>query len=58
MARFTVPHGSIYRLQIDPAETATLSLNCEGEFTIGGQSDLIDIARSAERVLGVGAPVA
>lgn len=42
--RFTVPHGSIYRLRIEPSETATFSLNCEGDCTVGGQSDLIDIA--------------
>jgi hypothetical protein len=42
-ARFTVPFGSIYRIALSAGEMATLTLSCDGDATIGGQSQLGDI---------------
>jgi hypothetical protein len=46
--RFTVPHGSIHRITVDGGATASLSLFCEGECTIGGRTDLTDISVGPE----------
>jgi hypothetical protein len=42
--RFTVPHGSIHRVAVEGGESASLSLFCEGDCTIGGRTDLTNIA--------------
>lgn len=52
--RFSVPHGSIHRLKIDSSETATLSLTCEGDCTIGGHSQIADITAGRDGDLRAG----
>lgn len=41
--RFSVPHGSIHRIPVTDGKSATLSLTCDGEFTIGGRDQFTDI---------------
>lgn len=41
--RFTVPSGSLHLVKLNPRRTATISLTCEGECTIGGKEQLADL---------------
>ncbi|MEX1158790.1 MAG: hypothetical protein WEC79_07670, partial [Thermomicrobiales bacterium] len=40
---FTVPYGSIHKVQIDANETVPLTLVCEGGYTIGGRDEVTEI---------------
>jgi len=53
-ARFTVPHGSIHRVKMHVGETATLSLTCEGDCTVGGHTQLSDISAGPDGDLRTG----
>lgn len=38
VTRFSVPFGSLHRLELQPGNEATLTLTCEPRFSIGGQT--------------------
>ncbi|HUG15280.1 MAG TPA: hypothetical protein VMM78_09700 [Thermomicrobiales bacterium] len=41
--RIAVPAGSVHLVKLNPRKTATISLVCEGDATIGGRSELMDL---------------
>ena len=53
-ARFSVPHGSIHRIKIDSSETATLTLVCDGDCTIGGHTEIAGISAGRDGELRAG----
>jgi hypothetical protein len=41
--RFAVPSGSVHLVKMNPRRTATVTMDCEGDYSIGGHSRMPDL---------------
>jgi hypothetical protein len=54
VSRFSVPFGSVHLLKLNPWQPATITLVCEGTFTVGGQREVPDMVVGGDENVAAG----